>query len=50
MEIIEYKAMYIADVNNYIAIYSDEMKGRYEYKDLTWNKNFSSLSYSYGCR
>ena len=37
MEIIEYKAMYIADVNNYIAIYSDgkvKMKGRYEYKDL----------------
>ena len=46
MEIIEYKAMYIADVNNYIAIYSDgkvKMKGRYEYKDLAWNKNFSSL-------
>lgn len=46
MEVVDYQAMYIRDVNNYIAIYKDgsaKYKGAYEYEDLAWHKNFSSL-------
>lgn len=46
LERADYNRMFIADVNNYIAEYTDgkvKRKGRYEYKDLDWNKNFSAL-------
>lgn len=46
LEYAEYKAMYIRDVNNYIARYTNgklKNKGAYEYKDLGWHKNHSSL-------
>lgn len=42
----DYNAMYIRDVNNYIAEYTDgklKRKGAYEYQDLDWNKDHSSL-------
>lgn len=46
LEFVEYSKMIIRDVNNYIAIYTDgklKSKGAYEYKDLGWHKNHSSL-------
>jgi DNA polymerase elongation subunit (family B) len=46
LEFAEYDKMYIRDVNNYIALYTDgktKNKGAYEYKDLGWHKNHSSL-------
>ena len=46
LEYAIYKAMYIRDVNNYIALYENgklKNKGAYEYKDLAWHKNHSSL-------
>jgi len=46
LEYAEYTAMFIRDVNNYVAQYVDgklKSKGAYEYKDLGWNKNMSSL-------
>jgi hypothetical protein len=46
LEYAEYKAMFIRDVNNYIALYTNgktKNKGAYEYKDLGWHKNHSSL-------
>lgn len=46
LEFAEYSAMYIRDVNNYIAVYTNgktKNKGAYEYKDLGWHKNHSSL-------
>ncbi len=46
LEYAEYKAMYIRDVNNYTAHYTNDkikQKGAYEYKDLGWHKNMSSL-------
>ena len=47
LERVDYSAMYIRDVNNYIAMYdgSDgvKRKGAYEYENLDWSKNHSSL-------
>lgn len=46
LEFAFYDAMFIRDVNNYIAMYSDgklKNKGAYEYKDLAMHKNHSSL-------
>lgn len=46
LEYAEYDKMFIRDVNNYIAVYTDgktKNKGAYEYKDLGWHKNHSSL-------
>jgi hypothetical protein len=46
LEFAEYDKMLIRDVNNYIAVYTDgktKNKGAYEYKDLGWHKNHSSL-------
>jgi len=46
LEFAEYNKMIIRDVNNYIALYTDgkaKNKGAYEYKDLAWHKNQSSL-------
>lgn len=46
LEDVEYKAMYIRDVNNYIGEYTDgklKRKGAYEYHNLDWHKNFSML-------
>jgi hypothetical protein len=46
LEFAEYSKMIIRDVNNYLAVYNDgkvKAKGAYEYKDLDWNKNHSSL-------
>lgn len=42
----DYNAMYIRDVNNYIAEYTDgkmKRKGAYEYEDLGWHQNHSAL-------
>lgn len=46
LEYAFYKKMCVRDVNNYIAVYTDgkvKMKGAYEYADLGWHKNHSSL-------
>ena len=46
LEYAEYSKMCVKDVNNYTAIYTDgkvKNKGAYEYKDLGWHKNHSSL-------
>lgn len=45
LEGVEYKAMHIRDVNNYIAEYEGgvKRKGAYEYDGLDWNKNHSAL-------
>lgn len=46
LERVNYSKMFIANVNNYLAVYTNgkvKNKGAYEYKDLGWNKNFSSL-------
>lgn len=46
MEVVDYKSMYIRDVNNYYAIYTEgniKQKGAYEWRDLAWHKNMSSL-------
>lgn len=55
LEYEDYSRMWIRDVNNYIAEYDSKYedeeptkrlvktKGAYNYKDLDWNKNFSSL-------
>ena len=45
LESVEYSKMFIADVNNYIAVKLDgttKRKGRYEY-DLEWHQNHSAL-------
>jgi hypothetical protein len=45
LEFAEYKAMYIRDVNNYIALYSNskvKRKGAYEYENLGWHQNHSA--------
>lgn len=45
LEDVEYKAMYIRDVNNYIGEFTDgsvKRKGAYEYK-LAWHQNHSAL-------
>lgn len=41
-----YSRMFVRDVNNYVAEYTDgklKRKGAYEYIDLEWNKNHSGL-------
>jgi hypothetical protein len=46
LEFADYSAMWIRDVNNYIAQYTNgklKNKGAYEYKDLGWHKNASCL-------
>ncbi len=46
LEYADYSKMCVRDVNNYTAIYTDgkvKNKGAYEYKDLGWHKNHSSL-------
>jgi hypothetical protein len=46
LEFAEYDRMLIRDVNNYIAVYTNgntKNKGAYEYKELGWHKNHSSL-------
>lgn len=46
LEGVDYSAMYIRDVNNYIAVSVDgkvKRKGAYEYDGLDWNKNHSAL-------
>jgi hypothetical protein len=46
LEFVTYTKMFIRDVNNYLCVYDNgklKNKGAYEYKDLAWNKNMSSL-------
>lgn len=46
LEGVSYSKMFILNVNNYYAIYTNgkvKRKGCFEYEDLDWNKNFSSL-------
>lgn len=46
LEFAEYSAMYIRDVNNYIAVYTNgkvKRKGAYQYEDLGWHQNHSCL-------
>ena len=46
LEFADYSAMYIRDVNNYIAVYENgktKNKGAYEYKDLPHHKDQSML-------
>lgn len=46
LEFVDYSAMYIRDVNNYIALYTNgkvKRKGAYQYEGLEWHKNHSSL-------
>lgn len=49
LEYAEYSKMFLADVNNYLAIYTDgsvKSKGRYEvahYEKLGWSKNHSAM-------
>lgn len=46
LETVDYSAMYIRDVNNYISVYTDgktKRKGAYQYSDLGWHQNQSSL-------
>ena len=45
LEFAEYEAMYIRDVNNYIAKYTNgklKHKGAYVYEDLGWHQNHSA--------
>lgn len=47
LEFAYYDAMFIRDVNNYIALYTDrkvKRKGAYEYEDLGWHQNQSCLA------
>lgn len=46
LEYAEYSAMFIRDVNNYIAVYTEggvKRKGVYEYEGLGWHQNQSAL-------
>jgi len=47
LEFVDYSKMLIKNVNNYIAVDAKsgkiKSKGLFEYKDLAWNKNASSL-------
>lgn len=46
LEFADYSAMYIRDVNNYIAVYTNgkvKRKGAYQYEDLGWHQNHSCL-------
>lgn len=46
LEFAYYKTMYIRDVNNYLAVYTNgkvKRKGAYQYEDLGWHQNHSAL-------
>lgn len=46
LEFADYSKMFIRDVNNYIALYTNgkvKRKGAYEYEKLDWHKNHSAL-------
>lgn len=46
LEYADYEKMFIRDVNNYIALYTNgkiKRKGAYEYEKLGWDQNHSSL-------
>ena len=46
LEFADYSKMIIRDVNNYIAVYTNDKvkrKGAYQYEDLGWHQNQSSL-------
>ena len=46
LEFADYSAMYIRDVNNYLAVYTNgkvKRKGAYQYEELGWHQNHSSL-------
>lgn len=46
LEFADYLDMYIRDVNNYIAVYTNgkvKRKGAYQYEDLGWHQNHSAL-------
>lgn len=46
LEFADYSVMYIRDVNNYIALYTNgkvKRKGAYQYEDLGWHQNHSCL-------
>lgn len=46
LEYVDYSKMYIRDVNNYIAVYTNgkvKRKGAYQYEDLGWHQNQSAL-------
>lgn len=46
LEFADYKTMFIADVNNYMALYTNgkvKRKGRYQYEGLGWHQDQSAL-------
>ena len=46
LEFVDYQSMYIRDVNNYIAVYTNgktKRKGAYQYEDLGWHQNQGGL-------
>lgn len=46
LEFVDYSKMYIRDVNNYIALYTNgkvKRKGAYQYEGLGWHQNQSAL-------
>lgn len=46
LEFADYSAMYIRDVNNYLAVYTSgkvKRKGAYQYEDLGWHQDHSAL-------
>lgn len=46
LEFADYSKMFIRDVNNYVALYTNgkvKRKGAYQYEDLDWYKNQSAL-------
>jgi hypothetical protein len=46
LEFVDYQNMYIRDVNNYIAVYTNgkvKRKGAYQYEDLGWHQNQGGL-------
>jgi len=46
LDFADYQVMFIRDVNNYIALYTNgkvKRKGAYEYQDLDWHQNQSAL-------
>jgi hypothetical protein len=46
LEFVDYQNMYIRDVNNYIALYTNgkvKRKGAYQYEDLGWHQNQGGL-------
>jgi hypothetical protein len=46
LEFVDYSAMHIRDVNNYLAVYTNgkvKRKGAYQYEDLGWHQNQGGL-------